>query len=111
MNLRIVHEEVGSNKYIIKLIGEVDAYTAPDLREELIPLVEKGGDLITMDLSETEYMDSTGLGIIIAGLKAAKKSGSTLVVGKMTPRVERLFKITGLLDVLNNNNEAKEGKC
>ncbi|MFC7394893.1 STAS domain-containing protein [Scopulibacillus cellulosilyticus] len=110
MNLRIEHQEMGSNKYMIKLIGEVDAYTAPNLREELIPLVEKGGDVVTIDLSETEYMDSTGLGIIIAGLKAAKKSGSALEIGEMTPRVERLFKITGLLDVLNNDDTVKEGK-
>lgn len=107
MNLEINHSHINESTHVIKLTGEVDAYTAPKLKEELIPATEKPDTEIVMDLSDIEYMDSTGLGVIIAGLKSAQKNNNKLQVKGLTPRVERLFKITGLLDLLESEKAVK----
>ncbi|MFD2617338.1 STAS domain-containing protein [Terrilactibacillus laevilacticus] len=100
MNLNILKQEKEQNKHIVSVSGEIDAYTAPKLKETLIPLTEIEGAVTILNLKETIYMDSTGLGVIIAALKSAEKHQSHIDVVEMTPRVERLFMITGLMDLL-----------
>lgn len=100
MNLQIQHETRKETEHL-KLSGEVDAFTAPKLREELLPLTEVKSSMIIIDLSEIQYMDSTGLGIFIAALKSCKKNEADLKLKGMTPRVERLFEITGLDEIID----------
>ncbi|TCP23830.1 anti-sigma B factor antagonist [Scopulibacillus darangshiensis] len=107
MNLNIERAEMNGNRYVLTLHGEVDAFTAPELKNELLPLTEKDHAIVTLDLSGTEYMDSTGLGVIIAGLKSAKQHNSSLEIQGMTPRVERLFQITGLMEILKGDEAVK----
>ncbi len=107
MNLEINHSQINEVTHVITLTGEVDAYTAPKLKQELIPVTEKPETEIVIDLSNIEYMDSTGLGVIIAGLKSAQKNNNQLKVTGLTPRVERLFKITGLLELLESDQTVK----
>lgn len=101
---KVNKNESNHDDFLINVEGEIDVYTAPELKKKLIPLTERSGARVTLDLSATEYMDSTGLGIIIAGLKSAESHRSLLEVKGMTPRVKRLFSITGLMDILNNKN-------
>ncbi|HET7579378.1 MAG TPA: STAS domain-containing protein [Bacillales bacterium] len=99
MNLDIEHSE-SDGMHQLSVAGEIDAYTAPQLREELLPLTEKEETTISVDLSGVHYMDSTGLGIFVAALKSSKKHGSSLELKGMTPRVKRLFDITGLAEII-----------
>ncbi|HEX6923455.1 MAG TPA: STAS domain-containing protein [Bacillales bacterium] len=108
MNLEIKHQETGECQNL-SVAGEIDAYTAPQLREELLPLTEKQGAKVSVDLSGVQYMDSTGLGVFVAGLKSSKKHGSRLEIKKATPRVKRLFDITGLAEIINISSEVKGG--
>lgn len=108
MNLQISRDVRGSVE-IVKLSGEVDAYTAPELREMLIPLIEKENAEVLVDLSDIAYMDSTGLGIFIAGLKSSKKYNSTFKLSGLTPRVRRLFEITGLTDIMDLEEKVRGG--
>lgn len=110
MNLHIEDQLINENKYFLKVSGEIDAYTAPKLKEKLLPLTEQTGITIVMDLEQTEYMDSTGLGIIIAGYKSAYKNESYIQIQGMTPRVRRLFEITGVSDLLMDQQSLKEGQ-
>jgi anti-sigma B factor antagonist len=100
MNLEIKKEE---HKEAITLIleGEVDIYTAPKLKEELMPLVEKENHEVRIDLSHVEYMDSTGLGVIIGALKSSKSKQGQLKLFNATARLNRLFEITGLAEVMD----------
>ncbi|WP_088105707.1 STAS domain-containing protein [Halalkalibacter urbisdiaboli] len=99
MNLEIRHEpEDGID--IVYLTGEIDAYTAPQLREALIPLAEKKGQVIVTDLTEVNYIDSTGLGIFIGVLKATHQHESSLKLKGLSERIKRLFSITGLDEVI-----------
>lgn len=81
--------------------GEIDAYTAPLVSEQLLPLVsEAESKSVSVDLRDVSYMDSTGVGVLIGALKASRQSGCQLVLENVTPRIERLFRITGLSDII-----------
>jgi anti-sigma B factor antagonist len=108
MNLEIHHTKSDGIK-VLSVTGEIDAYTAPEFRKQLIPLTEEKGSTIEVDLSGVQYLDSTGLGIFVAGLKSSKEHGSELRISGMTPRVKRLFNITGLGEVFDIDREVKGG--
>lgn len=101
MNLEIKHAETNGVQEL-SVAGEIDAYTAPQLRKELLPLMEAEGTTVSVDLSQVEYMDSTGLGIFVAAFKSSKKHESQLQLQGMTPRVKRLFDITGLAEIIDH---------
>ena len=61
MNITVDVNELNT-EFIVKLKGEIDAYTAPKLRESLFPISEQDNVSIIIDLTEVSYMDSTGLG-------------------------------------------------
>lgn len=108
MNLSIRSEQV-DRTYHIHLAGEIDAYTAPQLRESLLPLAEKEDYEINIHLDEVEYIDSTGLGVFVGVLKATDANGSNLTLLGMSSRIKRLFTITGLDEVITIKG-AKEGQ-
>ncbi|NGP46245.1 STAS domain-containing protein [Bacillaceae bacterium SIJ1] len=108
MNLTI-DQSVDQNTQNVCLSGEVDAYTAPNLREALLPLTEQENNTIVVDLTDVSYMDSTGLGVFIGALKSAKKSNSHMKLVGMNQRVKRLFTITGLDEVLDIDNTIRGG--
>lgn len=100
MNLAIGIEE-SSNHYTVKISGEIDVYTAPELKEKLLPLTEVNGNEIKVDLQNTTYLDSTGLGVFISAYKSTKEHQSHLELIHAKDRVLRLFKVTGLDEIMN----------
>ncbi|MBB5174208.1 STAS domain-containing protein [Texcoconibacillus texcoconensis] len=105
MNLELQVQE-RENESTVFLQGEVDVYTASTLKESLLPLTEKQDEKVVVDLSEVDYIDSTGLGIFIGALKSTDKHGSSLKLVGLNDRVSRLFDITGLNEVM----DIEEGK-
>jgi len=98
LTIETVRDEAG---YLVILSGEVDAFTGPRVKKELLALVEKPeARRIAVDLRQVGYMDSTGIGVFVAVMKACKKAGSQLLVQNTSPRVDRLFRLTGFYDVL-----------
>lgn len=93
----------------VKLTGEIDAYTAPQLRESLLPSAEKAGMKMVIDLSEVSYMDSTGLGVFVGLFKKMRENDGNLILIGLTERLKRLFDITGLADVMDINTEVEGG--
>jgi anti-sigma B factor antagonist len=93
------HQEViaaGSDCAVLKIVGEVDVYTTPQLREQVIRLVNDGFCHIVADLREVEFLDSTGLGALVGSLKRLRFRDGTfeLVIG--SGRVFQILQITGL---------------
>jgi anti-sigma B factor antagonist len=100
MNLTIRMER-NSGGHIVYLCGELDAFTAPQLKERLIPLAsDPEARQIAVDLEQVTYIDSTGIGIFIGALKAARQTGCKLVIENVPPRIERIFRITGLHEIV-----------
>ncbi|WP_139491918.1 anti-sigma factor antagonist [Brevibacillus dissolubilis] len=100
MNLTI-RMESQSEQSVLYLQGELDAFTAPKLSEQLTPLVQQPSiNQVIVDMSNVSYMDSTGIGTIVGALKTAKRSNCDLRIVNVTPRIERLFRITGLSEII-----------
>ncbi|EGK09501.1 anti-anti-sigma factor (RsbW antagonist) [Desmospora sp. 8437] len=95
-------QEKRQSEQIVTLIvsGEVDAYTAPQLRERLMPLCQKMRE-VHLNLSQVDYMDSTALGVLIGAYKQLRSRKGRLVLTGMSPRLKRLFRITGLTEVID----------
>jgi anti-sigma B factor antagonist len=98
MNLDL---QIGTNgdTSIITLVGEIDVYTAPRLRQALIDLVSQGSTDIVVDMDRVDFLDSTGLGVLVGGLKRVKSSEGDLRLVVTQDRIMKIFDITGLSKV------------
>lgn len=103
MNLTIETTE-HETYYNINVAGELDVYTAPELLEVLQPLRQKGTHDIHLNIENVSYMDSTGLGLFVGTLKELNKHGHELFVLGANSRIERLFDITGLKELMHVND-------
>lgn len=84
---------------VIDVKGEVDVYTAPKLREKLVDLVSQGSHQIVVNLEGVEFLDSTGLGVLVGGLKRVKSHDGTLALVCTKAKILKVFSITGLSKV------------
>ncbi|QTM98132.1 anti-sigma factor antagonist [Sediminibacillus dalangtanensis] len=94
---------------VVTLAGEIDAYTAPQLKEQLLPLTKVSGKVVEVNLENVNYMDSTGLGVFVSALKSTKENNSELKLVQLQNRVMRLFEITGLTDIINIDSTVRGG--
>jgi anti-sigma B factor antagonist len=85
---------------VLRVTGEVDLSTAPTLRERIRELAAGGAVHLIADLSQVDFLDSTGLGVLVGGLKRVREDGGSLVLVVTTPRILRVFQITGLTKAL-----------
>jgi anti-sigma B factor antagonist len=81
---------------VVEVGGEVDAHTAPRLREGLRELLDQGRYRIIVDAERVEFMDSTALGVLVSGMKRATDHEGTLALVCTRPNLTRLLDITGL---------------
>ena len=81
---------------VLSIKGEVDLYTAPRLKERLADLTGSGRNRLAIDLEQVEFMDSTGLGVLIGALKRCKEAGGTLALVAPREPVVKVLAITGL---------------
>ena len=84
---------------VLAVQGEVDVYTAPRLREKLVELVTQGKHRIVVDLEAVEFLDSTGLGVLVGGLKRVRSHDGDLSLVCTQHRILKVFEITGLTKV------------
>jgi anti-sigma B factor antagonist len=86
---------------ILEAGGELDLYTAPRLRDEVLTTLEGGATQIALDLREVGFIDSTGLGILVACLKRVReREGRLVVIAPETSPLRRLLALTGLEQAL-----------
>ena len=81
---------------ILQVTGEVDVYTAPMLRERIRDLAAEGAVHIIADLSRVDFLDSTGLGVLVGGLKRLREHDGSLTPVISTTRILRILEVTGL---------------
>jgi anti-sigma B factor antagonist len=96
MNFNIGEEPHAGDLLIIKLQGEVDLYAAPELKSHVNGAIERGKKKLILDLSQTTFIDSTTLGILVSGMKRLRPRGGMLAVLCPDPTMARIFDITGL---------------
>ena len=86
---------------IVAIGGEIDVYTAPKLREQLIDLVSNGSHHLIVDMEAVEFLDSTGLGVLVGGLKRVRAHDGSLRLVCSQERILKIFRITGLTKVFS----------
>ena len=84
---------------VLAVKGEVDVYTAPRLREKLVELVSQGKHQIIVDLEGVDFLDSTGLGVLVGGLKRLRSHDGDLYLVSTQQRILKVFEITGFTKV------------
>jgi anti-sigma B factor antagonist len=114
MNLTIVARTPNETTCVLSIEGEVDVFTSPRLKQEIVERAESGTKRLIVDLSKVEYLDSTGLGVLIGGLKRFREVEGNLALLGPGMRILRIFEITGLdkiFDIYQSEEEAaaKEG--
>ena len=83
---------------VVDVEGEIDIYTAPRLRELLIDLVSKNNYQIVVNLDKVGFVDSTGLGVLVGGLKRVRAHDGSLDL-VCTEQILKIFRVTGLTKV------------
>ena len=84
---------------VVDVGGEIDIYTAPRLRDLLLDLVSKNNYQLIVNLEKVEFLDSTGLGVLVGGLKRVRAHDGSLDLVCTQERILKIFKITGLTKV------------
>jgi anti-sigma B factor antagonist len=84
----------------VVLTGELDLATAPKLRSALADLAGGGIVHVIVDVANLGFIDSTGIGILVADFKRLTSNGGSLAVRNAGARIYRIFEMTGLIDLL-----------
>lgn len=85
---------------VVEPKGRLTMASARQMRDLLTDLVAQGTTKIVVDMAETSFLDSSGLGALIAGLKSARQAGGDLRIARPTPAVVTVFELTNLDKVL-----------
>jgi anti-sigma B factor antagonist len=81
---------------VVQVTGDLDCYTAPRLRAALLELVADEPRRVILDLTDSTFIDSTGLGVLVGGLNRFRKHGGDMVLRAPSPTTIRLFEVTGM---------------
>jgi anti-sigma B factor antagonist len=96
MDFSVSTEKVGNGVHVISLTGEVDLYTAPDFKQELLRTIGEGASHVIVDFTDTTFIDSTTLGVLVGGVKRLRTNDGTLSLVCADRNITKIFEITGL---------------
>jgi anti-sigma B factor antagonist len=96
------------DRTVVVVGGEIDVYTAPKLREQLVELETAGQHDLVVDLEQVEFLDSTGLGVLVGGLKRVRAHDGSLRLVCTQERILKVFRITGLTKVFPIHDSVAE---
>ncbi|HEY8534133.1 MAG TPA: STAS domain-containing protein [Micromonospora sp.] len=95
MELSLTTRTVGAHT-VVEVGGEVDVYTAPRLRERLTEVIEGGARQVVVDLGRVDFLDSTGLGVLVGALKRLRAVNGNLRLVCTKEPLLKIFRITAL---------------
>lgn len=99
---------IDSGVVVIRPEGRLNMVAAPGLRQQLHSLVQAGNSRLVVDLSGVETIDSSGLGALISGLKAARQSGGDLRIAAPGEQAMAVLELTNLNRVLKSYESADD---
>jgi anti-sigma B factor antagonist len=95
-----VTAEIADGAATVTVRGEVDVYTAPQLRQRLYAVVADGVSNVVLDVAGMTFIDSTGLGVIVGTLKRLREGGGELVLRSPSRSTRKVLDITGLTRII-----------
>jgi anti-sigma B factor antagonist len=90
------HQVAGPGRHVIAVDGELDMTAAPDLRAAIGAAIDAGATALVVDLSEVTFIDSTGIGVLLAARHRLQRSGGSLDLVCTEPNVLRVLEIVGV---------------
>ena len=96
MNFDINTEQLSDDAYVISLAGEVDLYTAPEFKQQLLEVIAEGGRQVVIDFTSATFIDSTTLGVLVSGVKRLRTNDGQLSLICSDRNITKIFEITGL---------------
>ena len=92
---------VDRDTHVVAVSGEVDLFTAPEFKQRVMAPIAAGVDRVVVDLTETTFVDSSSLGVLIGAHRRLKSRGGRLVVACDREAIVKTFRITGLDSVFS----------
>jgi anti-sigma B factor antagonist len=102
-----LEESQRGEHHVLSVGGEIDVYTAPTLRERLDEVLNQGTRSLCIDLTGVQFLDSTGLGVLVGTMKKIGSEGSLVIVCNR-PHILKVFEITGLAKVFDIRSSIDE---
>jgi anti-sigma B factor antagonist len=99
VDIKVNVREAQGDTYVVDLNGEIDVYTSPKVKDAVGDLIDKGHYNLIINLEKVRYIDSTGLGVLIGGLKRVREHGGTVNLVCTNPQIKKIFDITGLVKI------------
>ena len=96
VEFEITDRKVDDETHVIAVTGEIDLFTAPEFKQRMSELIDAGRSRLVVDLSETTFIDSSSLGVLIGAHRRLKLRGGELLVVCDSEAIAKTFKITGL---------------
>lgn len=84
------------NEAVISVVGELDFSTAPRLREQILELLKGGTTSLVIDLSQLDFVDSSGLGVLVATLKRMRERDGSLMIRSPSANTSKVLQVSGL---------------
>jgi len=94
-----------------RLVGEIDVFASPEVKSALVSAIKDGQNLLVVNFAKVSYIDSTGLGALVAALKAARDSGGSIAIVCTDPQIRRIFDVTGLVKVFGMHDDVASAKA
>lgn len=95
MDLNITTERDG-DVCLISVQGEIDVYTSSTLKDAIISAIEQGCINLIVDIDAVGFIDSSGLGVLVSGLRRVKENSGSMRIVCTKENVLKIFRITGL---------------
>lgn len=105
--MKIHTQTLGDHVVVLKLDGKLNMLSAPHLREEIHATVAAGNYHVAIDLTNVGFIDSSGLGALINGLKTARQAGGDLRIACPSEQVKLVLELTNIDRVLKAYDNAE----
>ena len=95
-DFELTEQHLDEQTVVLRVVGEIHATTAPEFSERLNAAIAQGRTAVVLDLTGMAFIDSTGLSVLLNGLRRVTRVGGAMVIACANPTVLRLFEITRL---------------
>jgi anti-sigma B factor antagonist len=99
LDIKVNVRKAPGDRYVVDLSGEIDVYTSPKVKDAVGELIDRGVYYLVINLEKVRYIDSTGLGVLIGGLKRVREHGGSVNLVCTNPQIKKIFDITGLVKI------------
>ncbi|HVA37164.1 MAG TPA: STAS domain-containing protein [Candidatus Dormibacteraeota bacterium] len=99
MDIKVTVRPAEGDSHIVDLVGEIDVYTSPMVKDAVTKLIDAGHYHLIINLESVRYIDSTGLGVLIGALKRVREHAGSVSLIVANPQIKKIFDITGLVKI------------